>query len=447
MRVLAAAISAAVAAHLVATIASAAEEGTPGPTKLSLALRYETAIGVHDPVLQKAEITLQPTLETSLPGGFSLTMIARLRADPADELQPGSPTQDEVWHPSRSLQIGSVTDLALRELYVYRRYGRLALTLGKQQVVWGTADGLKVLDVVDPQDYREFILDDFSDSRLPLWTANVEIDLTGLQLQLLWIPDRSYHEIPRDGALYAFTSPELVPPRPAAPPTVVEGARRPERFFADSDAGLRLSGRAAGWDLSLNYLYAYDDAPVLVRSTEFGDDGLVTTIRPEYRRTHYVGGSFATARGALVVRGEAAYASDFYLYSTNLVDADGVAGGWRLSYVFGVDWFAPLDLLASVQMFQQYTGTNASQTPQEGWTTIPTLLLRKAFAGDRAVAQTFWLHDVDRGDGLIRASLRYDLRDDLAVATGFDVFYGDDDGIFGEFDDNDHVVFEVEYKR
>jgi hypothetical protein len=31
-------------------------------------------------------------------------------------------------------------------------------TIGKQQVVWSKADGLKVLGVVNPQSFREFIM-------------------------------------------------------------------------------------------------------------------------------------------------------------------------------------------------------------------------------------------------------------------------------------------------
>jgi len=50
-----------------------------------------------------------------------------------------------------------------------------ALRLGKQQIVWGETDGLKLLDVMNPQNFREFILDEFEDSRLPLWSVKYTV--------------------------------------------------------------------------------------------------------------------------------------------------------------------------------------------------------------------------------------------------------------------------------
>ena len=44
----------------------------------------------------------------------------------------------------------------LRELYVDTKAGDWDLRIGKQQVVWGTADGIKLLDMINPTDYREF---------------------------------------------------------------------------------------------------------------------------------------------------------------------------------------------------------------------------------------------------------------------------------------------------
>ena len=48
---------------------------------------------------------------------------------------------------------------------------------GKQQVVWGTADGMKLLDIVNPTDYREFAQNTMEDSRIPVWLVNAETDL------------------------------------------------------------------------------------------------------------------------------------------------------------------------------------------------------------------------------------------------------------------------------
>jgi len=62
----------------------------------------------------------------------------------------------------------------LRELYVDTEAAGWAFRVGKQQVVWGTADGIKLLDIINPTDYREMAQNAMEDSRIPIWMINVE---------------------------------------------------------------------------------------------------------------------------------------------------------------------------------------------------------------------------------------------------------------------------------
>jgi hypothetical protein len=48
------------------------------------------------------------------------------------------------------------------------------LRVGKQQVVWGTADGIKLLDIINPTDFRELNQNAMEDSRIPIWMVNAE---------------------------------------------------------------------------------------------------------------------------------------------------------------------------------------------------------------------------------------------------------------------------------
>ncbi len=62
----------------------------------------------------------------------------------------------------------------LRELYMDTKLGDWSARIGKQQVVWGTADGIKLLDVINPTDWREFVQNTMEDSRIPVWMVNLE---------------------------------------------------------------------------------------------------------------------------------------------------------------------------------------------------------------------------------------------------------------------------------
>jgi hypothetical protein len=62
----------------------------------------------------------------------------------------------------------------LREAYVDMELGDLSIRAGKQQVVWGTADGMKLLDMINPTDYAEMAQNQMEDSRIPVWAINLE---------------------------------------------------------------------------------------------------------------------------------------------------------------------------------------------------------------------------------------------------------------------------------
>jgi len=77
----------------------------------------------------------------------------------------------------------------LRELYIDTTAGEddaVSLRIGKQQVVWGTADGMKLLDIINPTDYREMAQNSMDESRVPVWMINAETDLEdGSNLQVV----------------------------------------------------------------------------------------------------------------------------------------------------------------------------------------------------------------------------------------------------------------------
>lgn len=94
-------------------------------------------------------------------------------------------TDDERGHRSHSQH-----DF-LREMYLDKSFGDLRLRLGKQQVVWGKADGIKLLDIINPTDFREFVQNTQEESRIPVLMANAELPVASGNLQLLLIQRKS----------------------------------------------------------------------------------------------------------------------------------------------------------------------------------------------------------------------------------------------------------------
>ncbi len=407
--------------------------------RISLTALAEARVGVStlDADLQLSELVLTPELNIDVSDRWRLTAIGRGRIDISDKLEPGKPTQGNRANLSRRAFIRDKTDLELREFYLDGEIGEVFLRLGKQQVVWGEADGLKVLDVVNPQSFREFILPRFDDSRIPLWIAKAEIPVGDAStLQLVWAPDQTYHDVPEPGSTFAFTSPQLIPqPTPGVPVTVLP-PDRPSRFLADSDAGVRFATFVGGWELSLNYFYHYADSPIFRRA--IGPDGI--TVASEYERTHLIGGSFNNAFGDFVIRGEAGYSTSEFFLTNNVADVDGVTASGEFSYVVGVDWTGLSDTFLSVQFFQSILTNSTPGVVRPDVENLITFFGRRNFQNETVTAKALLIQNIADGDGVVQIELSYDWRDNVELYLGADLFYGKPEGIFGEFNKNDRIV-------
>jgi len=391
----------------------------------SLALSIEAA--VDENTMQKTELIIMPEINVDLSNANRLTAIARLRADAQENIDPNNQTEGE-----------------LHEFYWETSISRTLLTLGKQQIVWGKADGLKVLDVVNPQDYREFILDEFSHSRIPIWSLNAELPIGDSTLQFIWLPDQTYHKFAKSNGLYAFTSSNIIPKPPPGAQLERKGLDEPGNRLTDSDVGFRYSTFMNGWDLTLNYLYHYVDTPVLFRQLITTNEGLKISISPSYERSHLVGGTFSNAFGELTLRGEVGYSFKRYVSTNDSKDTDGVIQTDELAYVLGLDWYGISNSLLSVQLFQSHLLEGDRNLIQDKTDTTITALMKREFMNDTLSSELLWLHNLNADDGLLRPKITYNVNDEIKWWFGLDVFYGDSNGLFGQFNEQDRIVSGIE---
>ena len=428
----------AVGAFLAPSVANAQDAVLRGSVTARYGLETETGDS------QVAEVLVEPELTGGFDSNISYTLIGRVRYDAADELEPGDPgAQSAIRSPwNRRVFLGDDADLELREAYVDAYAGDWFFRLGKQQVVWGQSDGLRVLDQVNPLSFREFILGDFEDRRIPLWMANIERPIGPVTAQILWIPDTTYNEVPSEGT-YAFSSPLFTPDVPEnATSVAIAPANRPDQFFSDSDVGLRLTGFAGGWDWSFNALYAYLDSPIVRRRTV--DDGAFE-FTPTYERSTLVGGSASNAFGKLTLRTEFGYQSNAFVLTNNAADDDGVEETSELSGVIGLDFQADADTFISGQVFVGHLLDDVPFTTRDRTTATISLLASRELKNDRIKLEALLLQDVNQGDGLVQISGRYNYTNNVTIRAGADVFYGDHDGFYGQFNDRDRITISIEH--
>lgn len=389
---------------------------------------------------EKFETLFEPGWNTSISDDISMTFIARVRLDGLDNLGPTAQKPVNYGALNGPLVSGSNGEFSIREWYLDAEFKGTYWRVGKQQVVWGQADGLKVLDVVNPQSFREFILDDFDDSRIPLWILNIEIPFGDNNLQILWVPDLSYHEFAETGSTYQINSPIFVPQLPVGVSLIGLNESKPSSVFRDSDFGLKYSMFYEGWDLSFNYLYHYHDTAVLYQ--QLSQQGV--TIKSVYERNHLVGVTASNAFGDFTLRTEVGYSSDTFHLSKNSAN-DGIKESSEIAYVIGLDWQGIEDVFISFQWFQSHLLEYDKDVIRPQNNNVVSLLYQHDFENEVWQLEVLALHGLDRQDGAIQTKLKYAIESNVKLWLGNDVFYGDEKGLFGQFNNTDRVTFGIEW--
>ncbi|WP_375176278.1 DUF1302 family protein [Marinobacter mobilis] len=369
---------------------------------------------------QENSATWQPQWVQRFDSGAKLTAEGLVRVDIEDRLDPGQPSQPFRARDSRAYFPNDLTDLELRELYLDHYLGQAFVRVGRQQIVWGQADGLRVLDVINPLTYREFILPDMEDRRIPLWSALVEAPVADWTLQLVWVPDGTVTESMLPGATFALFD----------DPFQGQGQLQVERPRSghQSDAGVRASAFVDGWDITVNYLFHNVDDPLVqidpeTRTTEF-----------HYNRSHLFGATIARAFGSITLRGEVGSESR-KRYA--LADYQGWQSTRETSYVLGLDYSVSGDLLISSQLFQtwRHQAEAGLDRHREQW----TLLIRNEQMNDTLTLELLAIYDVQEREALTQLSAGYRLTSRWEVSGGVDIFSGNRTGTFGRFQDDSRV--------
>jgi hypothetical protein len=340
------------------------------------------------------------------------------------------------------------TALSVREAILVLSHGDLDARVGRQQIVWGEAISTFVTDVVNPRDFREFVLPDFSELRIPIWAADVTYRLgPHVNLELVWSPDTMPNRIPKHGAEFEFAR----PPFRFRNPVVRLPDAEDEFSLARSEGGVRLSALLRGWDASLIYYDTQDKTAVFFQRRVPGVAGPdVIVLAPEHPRVRVVGVTLAKSLEPVVLRGEAALTIGKRYETTDPLDLDGVVRRDTLDYLLGVDYtfFSRVD--AALQVSQKILTGPALDLTRPGLTgrvtTAVALRLTTGFLDNTLNPTVQLVVGADRGD--VRVSPRIDwlATGRVTVSVGADVFEGPRRTLYGQFDRNDRVTLTTTWR-
>jgi len=407
--------------------------------KPSLVVTTDFSYEFHSKSMQKTELILKPEFTYSFNRKIKLVFKGQIYTEFQDKLESGRPKENTVSTANKRWFIGERTAVELRELYIYTSvFKKLRLTIGKQQIVWGQTDGLKLLDVVNPQNFREFMLDDFEDSRIPLWSLKAEFVISDLGVQFIWIPDNTYHIT--QGFEAPFFTKNLFEKLPYGMQMQLENPIKPNRFLADSDIGLKLSTFKKGWDLSFNYLYYYDDLPVFYSETITVTTRPITKISPIFKRQHLIGGTFNKVFGSTTFRGELAYVFNQNFTSNASNSVRGIEQSNVYKSAIGIDYIKG-EHVVSFQLFTDWVVSSIAPYNRDRLETNTSLQISKELLNDDLKAEILWVHNANHGDGYVVSKVSYWLNSNTKLLLSSSIFYGNETQLFGQFTDRSRMSF------
>ncbi len=339
---------------------------------------------------------------------------------------------------------GKNLEIGLREAYLDIYFPSIDLRIGKQQIIWGKADGVFITDIVSPKDLTEFILRDFSEIRMGITAVKGDYYIGNNTLELVWVPVFTPTKLPPKNSIWYPKRPDF-----PAPVNFDYSKAQVRHDLKNSEFFGKVSALTGPIDFEIMGAYTWEDEPTmhLIKHFNLSDpqhpllDSI--TILPEYHRLKVGGLSFSSSIGPIVLRGEGAFYKGKYFNTTEPNITESVIKKDYIHYLLGVDCSIKGWNISS-QFIQKYILDYDDYLQDDQFSNMATLLIARNFMHETLHFSLFTYYDITTKSSLIRPKLSYDVSDGFNVLVGLNIFTGDT-GIFGQYGNNDMIYTQVKY--
>jgi len=330
------------------------------------------------------------------------------------------------------------TFLEVREAYIDYAGKNWDMRAGRQIIIWGVSDGIRITDVISPMDLTEFLARDYDDIRIPVEALKFRVFSEEAKLELVFVPifQSSIYPVDPDNPW------NIIPSSQEGLPIHFTPVQTPETTLKNSELGGRLAFYPSGYDISLSFLYTWNKFPVFKKHISMGLDSIL--LFPKYHRIRMVGMDLSKPIGNLVVRGEGAYFTGEY-HSTQLnEDSNQLVKKDVIRYLVGLDWYPGSEWTVTGQLSHSYILYFEEIMEGERHTVLATMgITKKVFRSTMALS-TFGYMDLMNKGYFNRTSINYSLSDQIHLIAGVDLF-GGNKGMFGMYQNNSETWIKVKY--
>jgi hypothetical protein len=337
-------------------------------------------------------------------------------------------------YPNQEMEAG------IREVYMDIFFDSIDLRIGKQQIIWGKADGVFITDIVSPKDLSEFLLREFDEIRMGITALKADYYIGDHTIELVWSPMFTSTQMPDKNSIWfpLLDFPLL--------PSFDYSQKEVGATLENSEVFVKYSSITSAIDFEIMGGYMWDDDPTMhitktIDPATFQLTGI--TVTPRHHRLVLAGGSFSTALGGFVLRGEGAFYRDKYFNSEDPTLHDGTVKKNYIHYLVGLD-FIVWNVRFSTQFIQQAILDYAENISNDEFQNTMTVLASKDFLRETLRLELFSYIGLNNSDALIRPKITYNLVDGFQLLLGANVFIGNK-GNFGQYDNNDMVYTKIKY--
>ena len=322
------------------------------------------------------------------------------------------------------------TGVQLQEAYFNYQNDLVELKAGRQIVVWGVADGIRVTDLISPVDYTEFMSSDYDDMRMAVDGFRIKYPGERVNAEVVYVPVPRYFQMPLG---------EDNPWRPDLPEKAgLDFPQGPDAKFKNGDFGTRVSFFLSNLDFSISALHTHNQSPVSVVEPVSMDSVVIHGI---HETMTMFGGDMSMPIGEFVLRAEIAeYFGEALGYANNL----DYARKNTFNALGGIDWYAGNNWTFMVQYLHKYIADYSHNLAAEKNSSEMTFRISKELLNNTLKLSLYGVFDIDNLGYYGRASGDYAVTDQVMISLGYDHFGGKRGQLAG-YDKNREVWAKAKY--
>jgi hypothetical protein len=321
-------------------------------------------------------------------------------------------------------------ELELDQLFVRGSLTKsLDIKIGRQIVVWGKSDNIRVTDILNPLDLREPGMTDIEDLRLPIFMTRLDYYFSNIALSAYVIHEHRLQQLPVFGSPYYYL------------PYALNNTSDSSTGMENTEFALSLSRFFRGMDISFYLADIHDDSAYLNADNQLS-----------HERISMAGLAVNKARGNFLYKAEAAFFDGIRLsaFRQNGVLIENSNDYSRLDLLAGIEYSGFKNTILSFEMADKWMidhDDDAEKSNTRENQVQYALRVSKTFLHEvleLTVLASLYGKSADDG-GFIRTQGTYDLSDEISLTIGGIFYQSGSQAMLRNIGENDSIFSSIKY--